>query len=572
MVISILFTTLLSTSLRTIRPLLILFLIDDVFIEKNFILLKGIVFLYFLNVAIAYIILLLQDFWIESTKQKIKFFIQLALFKHILFLPISFFTEKESGYLNTRILSDTESLGTIFMDTFINLATDILTITVILIITFALDITIAITMVLLIPLYILSSYAFIGKLKRTTNEVQEMQAMLGNKYQEAFSSIYFIKSYGLEKLFNLMVIKSLKSFIRTSVLKEYLKSLSFDTTSLLTAMSTLAMIYILGIQIFQGKSSIGTIYVVIVYLNMLFSNVQSLVYTNARIQQSIAIIKRIYQILDKPVSSEYRAGFAPKERLKKIVYHNVTFSYNSDKDVIRKCSLIFKIDEITALVGKSGSGKTTLINLLLGLYDSYYGEIYVDDRELRPIDKQALRSVIGLVPQDPFLFSTSIKENISFGSLNASNEMILRAAKLANADDFINKLPNQYETMIGEKGIRLSGGEKQRLALARAIIRNPSVLIIDEGTSQIDSHSENLILASLKNLKKGRIIIVIAHRLATILDADKIILLENGSAIAEGRHDYLLAHCKSYRFLFESQIAVSRKEVHTKANSGIPVV
>ncbi len=566
--ISISLSTLLSTSLRTVRPLLILFLIDDVFIGKNLALLRGIIFLYFLNVVIAYIILLLQDFWIESTIQKIKFFIQLALFKHIQFLPISFFTEKESGYLNTRILSDSESLGYIVRDTFISLATNILTIIAILVVTFAISVAIASTMILLIPLYILVSYAFIGKIKQVTNEVQEIQATLGKKYQEVFSSMYFIKSFGLEKFFNLRIIKSLKVFIRRSVLKEYLRSLSFDTTLLLTAMSTLVVMYILGRQILQGKSSIGTIYAVIAYLNMLFSNVQSLVYTNVRFQQSIAIIKRIYQILDKPMSNEYQRGLMPPI-VTEIRYQDVTFSYNSRDEVLRKINLLFRENEITAVVGESGVGKTTLVNLLLGMYDSYRGGIFFNNFELREINKQILRSIIGLVPQEPFLFSTTIKENISFGKPNASFQEIVAAAKKAQAHNFISKLPNHYETLIGEKGIKLSDGEKRRITLARAIIKNLRVLIIDEGTSQIDSQSENLILMSLKNLKQGRIIIVIAHRLATILAADKIFVLNNGVIVAEGNHDYLLKNCKIYNFLFESQIAAPQQEemkIRSKSN------
>jgi ABC-type multidrug transport system fused ATPase/permease subunit len=501
---------------------------------------------------------------IESTRQKIKFFIQLKLFKHIQLLPLSFFIDKESGYLSTRILSDTETLDYMFVDTFANLITNIITVAGILITTFAINGTIASIMILLIPPHILLSVMFIGKLKQVTNETQEMRATLGQEYQETFGAIYFIKSFGLEKIFDLKLVRKLKFLVRRSVLREYLRSLSSNTTSLFTAISTWVIIYILGIDILQGRSSIGVIYVIIVYLNMFFSSVQSLIYTNTRFQQSVAIIRRIYQILEEPISNEYRKGVTINNINKGIVYRNVTFSYNSDKKALNKINLFFKKDKITAVVGKTGSGKTTLINLLLGLFESYEGNIFFDNLELRQIDKKTLRSIMALVPQAPFLFSASVRDNISLGNPRASYEMIIQAAKLSNAHDFIIKLPIQYDTFIGEKGIRLSGGEKQRLALARAIIRNPAVLIIDEGTSQIDSNSEDLILESLRYLKKGRIIILIAHRLSTILVADRIIVLDAGRIVGAGTHDYLLVKCPHYRSLFESQISQGILAVDTR--------
>lgn len=551
--ITILCATLLSTGLRTVRPLLILFLIDDVFVCKNFTLLKGVAFLYFLNVAISYILLLLQDFWIEKTKQKIKFFILLGLFKHIQLLPISFFRDKESGYLSTRIISDTESLGNIFTDIFTNIATPFFTIIAIISITFAISEILALAMIILIPIYVLMTFLFLRRIRRVTNEVQEAQATMGNKYQEVFSSVYFIKSHGLENFFKLRIIKDLKALIKRSIVKEYLRAAIYDTTSLITALSTLAVIYILGIQIMHGRTSVGTVYVVIAYLNMIFSNIQSLIYTNTRIQQSIAIIKRIYHVLDTPVSGEYQCGLAPPV-VKKVRYYNVTFAYDSKKEILKQINLIFNENEITALVGESGTGKTTIINLLLGLYDSYKGKIFLNNTELRRIDKRALRRMISLVPQEPFLFSTTIKENIKMGKPDASDKEIVESARLAYAHDFINNLPYRYETIVGEKGAKLSGGEKQRIALARAIIKNPKILIIDEGTSQIDSFSENLIQKSLQNLKRGRIIILVAHRLATILEADMIFVLDKGKIVAKGNHDYLLENCECYRHLFESQI------------------
>jgi ABC-type multidrug transport system fused ATPase/permease subunit len=561
---AIFFTTLLSSGLRIVRPLLILFLIDNILPNKDFPMLKGVFFLYFLNVILGYVILLIQDFLIESTRQKIKFFIQLKLFKHIQLLPLSFFIDKESGYLSTRILSDTETLDYMFVDTFANLITNIITVAGILITTFAINGTIASIMILLIPPHILLSVMFIGKLKQVTNETQEMRATLGQEYQETFGAIYFIKSFGLEKIFDLKLVRKLKFLVRRSVLREYLRSLSSNTTSLFTAISTWVIIYILGIDILQERSSIGVIYVIIVYLNMFFSSVQSLIYTNTRFQQSVAIIRRIYQILEEPISNEYRKGVTINNINKGIVYRNVTFSYNSDKKALNKINLFFKKDKITAVVGKTGSGKTTLINLLLGLFESYEGNIFFDNLELRQIDKKTLRSIMALVPQAPFLFSASVRDNISLGNPRASYEMIIQAAKLSNAHDFIIKLPNQYDTFIGEKGIRLSGGEKQRLALARAIIRNPAVLIIDEGTSQIDSNSEDLILESLRYLKKGRIIILIAHRLSTILVADRIIVLDAGRIVGAGTHDYLLVKCPHYRSLFESQISQGILAVDTR--------
>jgi ABC-type multidrug transport system fused ATPase/permease subunit len=265
----------------------------------------------------------------------------------------------------------------------------------------------------------------------------------------------------------------------------------------------------------------------------------------------MAAIERIFEILELPLEKDGVKEIEIKEG--EIVFENVSFSYDGREKVLENVSFKVKKGEKVAIVGKTGVGKSTLVSLILRFYEPQSGRILIDNQDIKYAKLRSLRKYISIVSQNDFLFSDTIRENIRFGNPNALDEEVEKAAKLAYADEFIKKLPKGYETKIGERGINLSGGERQRISIARAILKNPKILILDEATSAVDSETENKIQKALEDLMRGRVTLIIAHRLSTILNADKILVFENGKIVGEGTHQELYKNNEIYRKLFDHQ-------------------
>jgi subfamily B ATP-binding cassette protein MsbA len=266
-----------------------------------------------------------------------------------------------------------------------------------------------------------------------------------------------------------------------------------------------------------------------------FSNV------NSQIQGGLASAERVFEVLDEQPSIKDAPDAVVLEPFRKTIeYKNVVFGYNKDKDVINDFNVSIKYGQTVAFVGHSGSGKTTLANLLLRFYDPKSGQVLIDGQDIKNVTLASLREQVGIVSQDVVLFDDTVKYNISYGSFGAHNEDIVRAAKHANAHDFISKLPNGYDTLVVERGMKLSGGEKQRVSIARAMLKNPPILVLDEATSALDSESEKLVQSAIDNLMKDRTVILIAHRLATVRNADKIIVMDKGLVAENGTHEELI--------------------------------
>ncbi|MCK5215513.1 MAG: ATP-binding cassette domain-containing protein, partial [Candidatus Omnitrophica bacterium] len=276
---------------------------------------------------------------------------------------------------------------------------------------------------------------------------------------------------------------------------------------------------------------------------------------NALTQQALSANMRIYDILDSEPSVQEAAQ--PKkigEIQKKIEIKNVRFQYDKESgDILKDINLEINVGELVAIVGPTGTGKSTLVNLIPRFYDPYEGSVSLDGEDIKGISFKSLRSQIGIVAQETFLFNDTVGNNIAYGTRNASQEEIEEAAKKSYAHRFIKEMPNQYMTTIGDRGFRLSGGEKQRIAIARAILKNPPILILDEATSQLDSESEKFVQEAVDDLMRGRTVIAIAHRLSTIKKADKIIVLQEGRIAGSGKHSDLLKTCQLYKRLYETQ-------------------
>jgi subfamily B ATP-binding cassette protein MsbA len=313
------------------------------------------------------------------------------------------------------------------------------------------------------------------------------------------------------------------------------------------------VLWIGGRQVVNGALSPGAFITFLAALLATIKPVKQLSRVHTINQQALAAVKRIFEILDKPVSvAEAPQALSLPSLKDKIIFDHIWFGYET-KNILKDINIEVKKGEVLAIVGPSGAGKTTLVNLLLRFYDPTRGQIKIDGLDIRQVKISDLRQQIGLVSQETFLFNDTVASNVGYGCLSATGDEIKKAAIAARADGFIMRLPQGYNTIVGDRGFRLSGGEKQRLAIARAILKNPPILILDEATSQLDSAQEILVQEAIEQLMKGRTVLVIAHRLSTIRYAHKIIVLEKGKIAQSGSHEELMASGGLYKKLYEMQ-------------------
>jgi subfamily B ATP-binding cassette protein MsbA len=305
----------------------------------------------------------------------------------------------------------------------------------------------------------------------------------------------------------------------------------------------------------QGAITLGEFVSFLAALMLAYQPVRALAGINIGMQEGIAAAKRIYEIIDQK-NEIYHDENAPSLKLNNasIEFKNISFTYPDGTHALKNLSAKIEGGTKVGLVGISGSGKTTFLNLIPRFFHLKNGSIFIDNQNINDINLNSLRKEISLVSQDVILFDDTIRANILYGNAFASNEEIIEACKFAAAQDFVEKLPNKYETIIGENGIKLSGGQKQRLSIARAILKNSSIILLDEATSSLDSESESVIQKAIENLTKNKTTIIIAHRLSTVMNCDKILVFENGQIIEEGKHEFLVNNSSTYKKLYEKQI------------------
>jgi subfamily B ATP-binding cassette protein MsbA len=324
---------------------------------------------------------------------------------------------------------------------------------------------------------------------------------------------------------------------------------------IISATAIAIVVFFAGYRSMQGAISLGEFVSFLAALMLAYQPVRSLAGINIGIQEGLTAARRIYEIIDQK-NEVYHDEKAPSLKLKNatIEFNNISFSYPDGTHALKNLTTKIKGGTKVGLVGVSGSGKTTFLNLIPRFFHLKNGSILIDDQNINDINLNSLRKEISLVSQDVILFDDTIRANILYGNTSASNEEIIRACKFAAAQNFIEKLPNKYESKIGENGIKLSGGQKQRLSIARAILKDSSIILLDEATSSLDSESESVIQDAIENLTKNKTTIIIAHRLSTVMNCDKILVFENGKIVEEGKHEFLVNNSSTYKKLYEKQI------------------
>lgn len=484
------------------------------------------------------------------------------IFEHYQRLSLSFYRRNNTGDLMNRISEDVSRvrmyLGPAVMYT-INIS-----ILVILVVISMLHVSPKLTLYVLLPLPVLTvSIYFVSEImNRRSEEVQEKQSGLSTFVQEAVSGIRVLKSFVREKKFSGTFSALSDEYKDTTMRLVKVDSLFYPLVLLLVGASTLVVVYAGGREVIAGKISPGVIAEFIIYVNMLTWPVASLGWVTAIVQRAAASQQRINEFLtvQPDIVSTQNQNITDG----KIEFSDVSFTYpDTGIKALKDVSFVVKPGKSLAILGRTGSGKTTVANLLVRMFDVTSGKIFFDDTEIRTLDLSELRNKIGYVPQDVFLFSDTVANNIAFGLNNGmpqtggngfDKRVEVAAADAAILDD-INSFPKKFDTMLGERGITLSGGQKQRVSIARAIIRNPSILIFDDCLSAVDTQTEEQILNNLKRVMQGKTTIIISHRVSSVKNADEIIVLENGTIAERGTHSELLRSKSLYRALYEKQMA-----------------
>jgi subfamily B ATP-binding cassette protein MsbA len=460
---------------------------------------------------------------------------------HVLDLPLSFHREKRVGEIISRITRAGDSLRDLISNTLFWIVPHFLTLFIGLIILFIINWQLSVGVIVLFVLSIGVTILRSSSLVKNQKELNKKFDKASGDLSDSFLNIQTIKSSGAEKFQREKIFRAYREDIRPVYRRT---TLGWETTSLLQeGIFSLGFVGLFTYALFlmnKGIITSGDLIMFLGYLNLTKMPVMMLLWQWISIQRGMAAIKRVREFLDIKSEEYDKKGKVLIDVKAKVEFKNISFKYPKKGLLLDDISFTVKSGEKVALVGGSGGGKTTIADLLSLYFEPIEGRILIDDVNIKDLDLSFLRSIIAYVPQEIVLFNDTIKNNILYGNPLASKQEIFEAARIANADDFINNLPKKYNTLVGERGIKLSTGQKQRLAIARAVIRNPKILILDEATSSLDVKSEKIIQKAIEELTENRTTFIIAHRLSTVRKADKILVLEKGKIVEQGNHDKLM--------------------------------
>ena len=497
------------------------------------------------------------DYLWRNLAQDIEHDLRLEAYSHLQELELAYFEERSTGGLISILNDDINQLER-FLDGGANEVIQVMT-TVIVIgaAFFAASPAVAALSMLPIPLIIWGSIAFQNRLAPLYADVREKVSFLNGQLSNNLSGITTIKSFTSED-YETGRIETQSEAYRQSNRKAIVLSAAFiPLIRIVIFLGFIATLFLGGLGVVAGRLSVGTYSVLVFLTQRLLWPLTRLGDTMDRYQRAMASTNRVMNLLDTPIAIRTGDIRLPVSSIKgALEFKNVTFYYNQRKPILQYFSLTLAAGKTTAIVGATGSGKSTLVKLILRLYEVQYGQIYLDGIELTSLNLKDLRRAIGLVSQDVFLFHGTVAENIAFGSFEASNREIVNAAKIAEAHEFIAQLPDGYKTIVGERGQKLSGGQRHRIAIARAVLKNPPILILDEATSAVDNETEAAIQRSLERITKNRTTIAIAHRLSTVRNADCIFVMDEGRVIESGQHEQLLEHDGVYASLWRVQSGI----------------
>ncbi|MFN2621294.1 MAG: ABC transporter ATP-binding protein [Chthoniobacterales bacterium] len=475
------------------------------------------------------------------------------LYAYLQSLSLKYHDARRSSDSSFRVAYDSQSIQTIYNKGFTNIFSSVLTLIGMFVVMMRLDWKLTLLSLVVVPLIVGAIYFFAHRIRTESTSIQERDSAVLMQVQEGLSSIRMVHAFGREDFeisqFRQRAHESLQANLRLT-LTNVKSALVIGT---LMAIGTAAMYYLGTLHVLDGTLTLGSLILFSIYLGMLYQPLQELTYTTWAMEGATAGAKRCFEVLDRAddvvdapdaVSLENTTGA--------IAFHRVNFGYGSAEPVLHDIDLPISPNQIVAIVGGTGAGKSTLLSLVPRFYDPSEGSITIDRRDLRSVTKKSLRANIGIVLQDTVLFSTTIRENIAYGRPDATEDEIREAAQCAQADEFICRLPNDYDSPVGERGGHLSVGQRQRIGIARAFLKDAPILLLDEPTSALDPTTEAAIMETIKELMRGRTTLIVTHRLATIHNVDQIVVLEQGRIVEQGTGVELVAKGGVYAKLYAS--------------------
>jgi ATP-binding cassette subfamily B protein len=488
--------------------------------------------------------------------QQIIFDLRNKVYKHLNSLQIRFFDKTPVGTLVTRSISDIETISEIFSEGLINIVGDSLQIVVILILMLSTDWKLSLVSLSVLPFLMYAGYIFKEKVKASFEDVRNQVARLNTFVQEHITGMQVVQIFNREEA-EYNKFQSINKQHRDANIKSvFYYSVFFPVVEVISAISIGLIVWFGARGVMDESTSVGTLVAFIMYINLFFRPIRQLADRFNNLQMGMVASERIFKLLDDKTDQEHIGIPIENRLLGDVEFKNVWFEYKKDEPVLKGINFKLKEGQNLALVGATGAGKSSIINLLSKFYLINKGDITIGTESILKYSNTDLRKQIAVVLQDVFLFSGSILDNIRLYKPDISEELIIETAKKLGAHDFISKLPNQYHQEVHERGATLSVGQRQLISFVRAMVSNPSILVLDEATSSIDHETEELIQHAIKIMMKGRTSIVIAHRLSTIQDADEILVLDKGEIVERGNHQNLLSQNGYYRSLYETQFKI----------------
>jgi ATP-binding cassette, subfamily B, bacterial MsbA len=493
-----------------------------------------------------------QSYLMASVGERVVATLRHELYRHLQGMSLGFFTSVHSGELVARTITDVNRVARLASIILVNSFRDVWMVVALLAVMFFREWTLALIAATIFPFVAVTIRALSRQLYKINRRTQERTAELSVVLQESFTGIKIIKAFGREDLAQARFDGVNNRLLRLALKDARLDQLSGPLMEILGALGIMGALWYGGFRVVSGALTPGEFFSFTAAVFLLYQPVRQISRSVNGVQQSMGSVERVFEILDMaPTVVDAPHVAVLNEFRDRIVFDHVSFRYPAaDAAALSDVCLTVSKGETVALVGLSGGGKTTLTDLLLRFHDVGAGRISIDGRDIREVSVASLRRLMGVVTQGTFLFQDTIERNIAFGKLGATRDEVERAARAAQAHEFITAMPQGYATLVGERGVNLSGGQRQRIAVARAFLRNPPILVLDEATSELDAESEFLVQQALVGLMTGRTVLIVAHRLATIRNADRVVVMQDGRVVEEGRHHELLVRDDSvYRRL-----------------------
>jgi ABC-type multidrug transport system fused ATPase/permease subunit len=553
--------TIIRTGMTLGMPYLVARATDDYILNKNFNGLTIVCLIYVLLSLVMWLGTYMETLHLTYAGQGIIFKLRTQLFDHLQGLSMSFFDRNKVGKLMSRVQNDVDQLQTLMTQDIISLAANVLLLIAIAAVMMTMNLRLALIALTVVPVLALVLYIWQWYARRAFVKVRQAISVVNDNLQESISGVRVTQSMSREKENLKQFDKVNKVHLDANIEAARLQAFMMPTVTILTNIAFALVLVFGGFQIQDKLMQPGVLLAFLLYIQRFFAPVMEIIMMYTEIQRATASGARVLELLDVKSEIEDKPQAVSMPAVKgEISFRDVSFSYDPGKEILHHINLEIHQGETVAIAGRTGAGKSSLTGLIARYYDIDSGELRVDGYRVSEVTQQSLRSQIGIVPQDPFLFSGTVEDNIRYGHLEATHEEIVGAARAAGAHDLILRLEKGYDTAVGERGASLSAGQRQLVCLARAILCDPPIMILDEATSNVDTNTERIMQASLRNLSRGRTVVVIAHRLSTVTHADRIVILDHGNIVETGNHHELMTKQGLYYQMFQTLSASNEEQ------------